>query len=582
MTAHIWDLKSNYMLAFTVCKYASHFEAWNSIANDLADYINTTPQDCQMQFDCLYQQYGHDWNQQSSESLQSYIFTIIKRLYYGDLCNRMTESRDLLMVTYDFIRLFKIGRITSKDINDILQDIKNTAPSGDSFHDDERELKIKMLGRLKSYMTKQNDLPTDLRNSSFPVELLPPPPFFQTQVNFIPQTQTISPPNANDRQVPSLDAHPKLNPPELSSFPIIIQSNNLLIENDRPFIAKNQTTTVHIEEIELSSDDDTNEQPVRADIGQDQEESTLISDELTDTNQSANALPITSETSNSNEQDFYEHVSDTSLSNQSTVDTCLSAQEQLTNGEQRQLSNSNLNGDGSATSYHSSVQNHSQHLIRNEMTPAISERDRADNDLVQMDETPVSNGNILKSSSNYIDNYMTSSHSEMQETNDLTTSRNSRRQARVMPTLTKNHNRKSINAVLSCLKSAKYGYDFAQSLDSFKLSDEYYTQIKNPLDIPEIRERLNNGDYDDDMLLFQRDILMMFTNALYAYERDLDIHKHAQYMIKYSMELFTSMEDALTPWAYDENNHNPSSKNLRRHTIVTHSTTTKRQRKTTN
>ncbi len=38
----------------------------------------------------------------------------------------MTESRDLLMVMYDFIRLFKTGRITSNDINDILQDIKNT------------------------------------------------------------------------------------------------------------------------------------------------------------------------------------------------------------------------------------------------------------------------------------------------------------------------------------------------------------------------------------------------------------------------------------------------------------------------
>ncbi len=50
---------------------------------------------------------------------------MIKRLYYGDLCERMTESRDLLMVMYDFIRLFKTGRITSNDINEILQDIKN-------------------------------------------------------------------------------------------------------------------------------------------------------------------------------------------------------------------------------------------------------------------------------------------------------------------------------------------------------------------------------------------------------------------------------------------------------------------------
>ena len=44
MTNYKWDLKSNYMLAFTVCKYGLNPEKWNIIANDLADYINTTPQ----------------------------------------------------------------------------------------------------------------------------------------------------------------------------------------------------------------------------------------------------------------------------------------------------------------------------------------------------------------------------------------------------------------------------------------------------------------------------------------------------------------------------------------------------------
>jgi hypothetical protein len=38
----------------------------------------------------------------------------------------MTESRDLLMVTYDFIRLFRNGQIKSNDISVILQDIQNT------------------------------------------------------------------------------------------------------------------------------------------------------------------------------------------------------------------------------------------------------------------------------------------------------------------------------------------------------------------------------------------------------------------------------------------------------------------------
>ena len=85
----------------------------------------------------------------------------------------------------------------------------------------------------------------------------------------------------------------------------------------------------------------------------------------------------------------------------------------------------------------------------------------------------------------------------------------------------------------------RYGPDFAKPLKSFKLPDEYYIHIKKPLDIPEIRERMNNGDYDDNILLFQRDILLMFTNALVMYDRDLDIHNRAQYMINYAMELLT-------------------------------------------
>lgn len=63
---------------------------------------------------------------QTVEPLQSYIFSMIKRFYYGDLCERMTESRDLLMVMYDFIRLFRAGHIGLNDINNILQDVRRT------------------------------------------------------------------------------------------------------------------------------------------------------------------------------------------------------------------------------------------------------------------------------------------------------------------------------------------------------------------------------------------------------------------------------------------------------------------------
>ncbi len=85
----------------------------------------------------------------------------------------------------------------------------------------------------------------------------------------------------------------------------------------------------------------------------------------------------------------------------------------------------------------------------------------------------------------------------------------------------------------------RYGPDFAKPLKAFKLPDEYYFRIKKPLDIPEIRERMHNGDYDENILFFERDILLMFTNALSMYHRDLDIHGHAQYMINYAMELLS-------------------------------------------
>ncbi|UJR28577.1 hypothetical protein I4U23_009810 [Adineta vaga] len=623
MADYQWDLKSNYMLAFTVCKYGSYAEPWSLVAKNLADYINTTPQNCQTQFDRLCQQYSHGWQNDSSESLYSYIFTVIKRLYYGDLCERMTESRDLLLVTYDFIRLFNAGRITLYDINEILQDVKNTASTGNNIHDNEREQKIKMLGRLKLHMMKQNPLPTDIQCSSFPVELLPPPPFFPIQqafnTNSIPQKQTVSPPNLNDRQVPSIDTHQKNNPSDLPSFPIIIQSNNLLIENEKQLITNRQTIEVHIDEIELSSDDDSRERTLvmNSNVGRDRDESTSISNELIEMNLPLNVRTMPSEISISNDRDIYEHISSSDHSNQSTVDTRLSAQEQVPTNDKPTSINLQLDSSHSVASYYTSVdddpmestQDHNDHSTRNEslVTTATSTLvvdvvdDDDDEEVVQMDEDeissstanvpvsnghtsfatmqPISNGNTLKNSLNDVEEHSVTSYSEVQDTVDSATPLSLRRQPRSTASSSANNNRKSINTILNSLKSAKYGYDFAESLDSFDLPNDYYNQIKKPLDIPEIRERMNNGDYDDDILLFERDILLMFTNALSTYHRDLDIHKHAQYMIEYSIKLFTSIKDMLAPWKHEKNHDSPFS-TLLRQTNITQPLTPKRQRKT--
>ena len=85
----------------------------------------------------------------------------------------------------------------------------------------------------------------------------------------------------------------------------------------------------------------------------------------------------------------------------------------------------------------------------------------------------------------------------------------------------------------------RYGPDFSKSLQHLKLPNDYYFRVKQPLDITAIRERINNGDYDDNILLFERDVLLMFTNAMTMYHRDLDIHGRAQFMMNFATELLT-------------------------------------------
>jgi len=145
----------------------------------------------------------------------------------------------------------------------------------------------------------------------------------------------------NDRQVPSMNGHQKSNTIEISSLPVIIQSNNLLMENEKQSLNTNQSNEDDIEEIELSSDDDNDrtaiihtdniDEPVTSsNLIDDQDDSTFISDEQIETNESSNIPHIPNEVSNTNDRDLYENVSNSSISNQSTFDTQLSTDERIT------------------------------------------------------------------------------------------------------------------------------------------------------------------------------------------------------------------------------------------------------------
>jgi hypothetical protein len=170
------------------------------------------------------------------------------------------------------------------------------------------------------------------------VELLPPPPFFQTQPPE-PITSTV---NDNDRQVPSMDTFPKPNAVSFSSYPIIVHSNNLLIDNERQRIANNQSDDANIDEIELSSDEDVQDRTPKTSMANfdeptstsslthEQTESTSTADELVQINQLASAPPLPAEVSNSHDGDAYEQASDPSLNNQPTSDTHSSSRGQAT------------------------------------------------------------------------------------------------------------------------------------------------------------------------------------------------------------------------------------------------------------
>ena len=129
------------------------------------------------------------------------------------------------------------------------------------------------------------------------------------------------------------------------------QWNNPAIRNDTSSSHAHQSNEIDIDEIELISDDedadpdhddhdrtaiahvstlDETTTTTHSNINHDQDESSIVSDEPMETNQSS-GMPLASvEISNSNDQDVYDNVSSSGVSNQSTVDTGMSSDERLT------------------------------------------------------------------------------------------------------------------------------------------------------------------------------------------------------------------------------------------------------------
>lgn len=114
--------------------------------------------------------------------------------------------------------------------------------------------------------------------------------------------------NEDDRLVPSVDAIPELDPPNMPSYPITVQSTSPFVDNERSSVA----------EIELSSDEDTREQT----------QLNSPSDELTLINQSSDVLPTATQSSDSDEVQVDVQPAEPSMDGQSTSDTYTFAQEQ--------------------------------------------------------------------------------------------------------------------------------------------------------------------------------------------------------------------------------------------------------------
>ena len=127
--------------------------------------------------------------------------------------------------------------------------------------------------------------------------------------------QLIRTKNDNNRNISSIDKHKNSNADEISSIPLIIPSTD---ENERN---NHSSTKQNIDEIELSSSDDDNDQHTTLDLSNidnslsksnlivNQDTSTIISTEHMEINISSMTRLAPIEISNSSDEDLYEDAS---------------------------------------------------------------------------------------------------------------------------------------------------------------------------------------------------------------------------------------------------------------------------------
>ncbi|CAF0983463.1 unnamed protein product, partial [Didymodactylos carnosus] len=117
------------------------------------------------------------------------------------------------------------------------------------------------------------------------------------------------------------------------------------------------------------------------------------------------------------------------------------------------------------------------------------------------------------------------------------------------PTKIDKQNRKPMLHVQKTLASSKYGGDFKKPILTYNLPEDYIEKIKRPMDLHQLKQNIEMGNYDENIFEFQRDVMIMFTNALYFYAPGDEVYVHALETLSLAQQLLRTTPNTLIPWA---------------------------------
>ncbi|CAF1052624.1 unnamed protein product [Didymodactylos carnosus] len=639
------DLKSQYILAFTILKHGGPENKWNKISDDIRQHVPASPVACLKQYNELLNLYETDWrkSRRLNEPFYKYLYSKLKKMYYGEICDKIQESRKMIDVVYEFLKHFGEGRIQIQDINDILKQIDFGSENGEMSNK-----KLTVFNQIKDYMSQSITDP--IISNNHPVMSIPPfrddniteEPIknsetskFERKTLGIRSSESDSPPAMlqdnvcqKDQVLPNIEQ-------QISSD---INEENVLFDNNNnnnnnninnssnnscsifsvlqdvcqpPVITivteekHNNPPEIHASVVVVSTIDNSKEE--KSVTNQNQEEIISFSDVEHDDGekeekQSAQTMDTDDTISNmaldktkANEAITFDEDRSKIMSEDTEKEDIVEQPEDKENDE----SNLSLTVSttpttqsppesiqGNRSPQYEDISNESLDLIDNnhqEITAPSTSDDTTEKQLLEDNLSRSFDDNTSQQHSidanedssvvtddnpndhvdaNIFDTFSEDNENEYKQPKLKSPKSNVNRpdikikiinqKTVTIPTKVNKKSRKPMLYVQRSLANSKYGSDFKKPILSYNLPEDYTDKIKKPMDLHQIKQNIDAGYYDEKIYEFQRDVMIMFTNALYFYAPGDEVYIHALETLSLAQQLLHTTPNTLIPWGEEK------------------------------